>query len=225
MITSLSSTVSSPFRYVFPGQGDFSENPKLAFASLLTSYGLPQADQFVEHLYGYVKGNYISLLKLLVMLDSPGISQAMSLLQLSLGQDYLQLQKELEYVLPITANVDYQSTFDVVVDQGLNTVLTSYFDYEPILNDKIFDLEYLFEWISKADPRLANEVAYLAANDLLFFLIALISRITKTELVKSKSSVKKLSICLARTLSLAALGDNPNQDIYFPYVSVIAARS
>jgi hypothetical protein len=222
---SSSSLITKPYKYVLAQQGSFTESPKLALESLLASYGVPQADLFTASFLDYVKGDYISLLKLLVFMESFGVAQFSSWLQLLLQEPYEEVKKRLERALPYSAEVDYPATFDVVVEQGLSDLQVSLFGYPSFLLDNIYDPLYLLTWISEAEPVLADELDLLKKDDLLFFLVAYISRVTKTDLLRSKSSVKQLSSVLSKAVSVGALGDNPDQHLYFPYVSAIAANS
>lgn len=217
--------ISKPYRYILPQQGSFTESPELALESLLASYGVPQADRFTTDFLEYVKGNYISLLKLLVSLDSFGIAQFSSWLQLILQESYEEVKKRLEHALPYSARVDYPATFDLIIEQGLADLQVSLFGYPAFKLDKIYDPNYLLTWVSNAEPALAKELEFLKKGDLLFFLVSYISRVTKTDLLRSRSSVKKLSSVLSKAVSVGALGDNPEQHLYFPYVSTIASNS
>lgn len=225
MRQSNSSLISKPYRYVLPQQGSFIEFPELALESLLASYGVPQADQFTQSFLGYIRGNYISLLKLFVSLDSFGVAQFSSWLQLALGEPYEEVKQRLERALPYSSEVNYPATFDVVAEQGLTDLQVPLFGYSAFRTDKIYDSEYLLTWLSDAEPALASELTFLKKGDLLFFLVSYISRVTKTDLLRSRSSVKKLSSVLSKAVSVGALGDNPDQHLYFPYVSSIASNS
>lgn len=155
MITSLSSSLTAPFYFVFPGQGDFAAHPELALESLLTSYGLPKADEWVTSLGQWVGHSIYGLINLIGLLD-PGLAQVKNLLlELWLG--------EREDITDITQYLGY-AEFDV--SQQLDPI-------------------YIVRWASEQQPVLRVELENLLRGDLLSFLTAAVQRITKTPILGS----------------------------------------
>ena len=153
MHTSLSSGLTTPFYFVFPGQGDFAGQPELALESLLVSYGLPRAGEWVAALGQWVDHSVYGLVEVIGLLD-PGLGQVkVALLEFWLGD-----REDLREVTQYLGYADFDLT------QAL----------EPA---------YLVEWASQQQPLLKAELAALLRGDLLSFLTAAVQRITKTPIL------------------------------------------
>jgi hypothetical protein len=153
MNLSLSSSPTTPFYFVFPGQGDFAGQPELALESLLTSYGLPQSREWVTSLGQWVNHSIYGLVELIGLLD-PGLNQVKAaLLELWLGQR-----------------------------QDLTDV-TQYLGYADFDLTQAFDPTYLVVWASQQQPVIKVELESLLRGDLLSFLSIAVQRITKTPIL------------------------------------------
>jgi hypothetical protein len=225
MIKSLSSTITSPFQYVYPGQGDFTENPRLGLVSLLTCYGVKKADEFVEALVDYVKGDFFALLTLISLLEGPGLTQLCACIKLALGIPYKKVKQELTDLLPNDLAIDYTETLDKISDVNSLVSVLAYFGYPNIIVNDLLDHRRFLASLAVLEPGVAEELTALLNDDLLFFLLKFIARITKTDLLRSKLATKKLSSYLSRSLALGALGQDIQQDSYFVYVSALQASS
>ena len=153
MHTSLSSGLTTPFSFVFPGHGDFAGQPELALESLLVSYGLPRAGEWVSALGQWVNHSVYGLVELIGLLD-PGLDQVkVALLEFWLGE-----REDLREVTQYLGYADFDLT------QAL----------EPA---------YLVNWASQQQPLVKAELAALLRGDLLSFLTAAVQRVTKTPIL------------------------------------------
>lgn len=195
MDTSLSSRVTTPFYYVFPGQGDFSATPQLALESLLTSYGLIQADEWVVALGQWVNHSVYGLVKLVALADA-GLAQ----LQEPLRELWLGQRENL-------------------------TAVTEYLGYAEFDANQQLDPVYLIRWFSEQQPILKVELLSLLKGDLLSFLTVSVQRITHTTILDLGSATASLAGLLGQSYAPVALGHLPTQQFYFPYVSQIQATN
>ena len=195
MLTSLSSSSTTPFYFVFPGQGDFAARPELALQSLLASYGLPKTEEWVGALDQWVNHSVYGLVNLIALLD-PGLSQVRDcLLELWLG--------EREDLTEITQYLGY-ADFDLA--QQLDPI-------------------YIVRWASEQQPIIKAELESLLRGDLLSFLTASVQRVTKTPILGLGSATFSLAGSLGRAYAPVALGHLTTQQFYFTYVSQIKTAS
>jgi hypothetical protein len=195
MNISLSSRVTTPFYYVFPGQGDFNGNPQLALESLLTSYGLLKADEWVVALEQWVNHSVYGLVKLVALVD-PGLAQ----LEEPLRELWSGQREDL-------------------------TAVTEYLGYAEFDASQQLDPIYLVRWFSEQQPILKTELLSLLTGDLLSFLTVSVQRITHTTILDLGSATASLAGLLGQAYAPVALGHLPTQQFYFPYVSQIQASS
>lgn len=225
MIPSLSSLPTKAFRYVVPGQGDFTANPELALESYLESFGFPQAGEFIKQLLLYKEGSFIALLNLLSLLDAPGITQVCALLKLQLGEPYDSVKSYLQAALPVVSSVDYSETLDKVSTGDYQQVIQEYFGYQAFDEAGLLDADYLLGWVKTAEPSLQQEVSCLEKEDLLGFLVACIDRLCLTNLTLSAQAYFKLSSLLVKVLAPGVLGTSINQELYLNYVAALKTPS
>jgi len=195
MLTSLSSLSTTPFYFVFPGQGDFAAHPELALESLLASYGLPKANEWVASLGQWVNSSVYGLVNLIGLLD-PGLNQVKDhLLELWFGK-----REDL-------------------------TEITQYLGYADFDLAQQLDPVYIVRWASEQQPVIKAELESLLRGDLLSFLTVSVQRITNTPILDLGSAIFSLAGLLGRAYAPVALGHLTSQQFYFTYVSQIKTTS
>ena len=223
-MTSLASQVTTPFRLVAPGQGNFNEEPRLGLESFLLGCGMDNSAFLISSLDSWFQGNYFGLLDLLMALRVPGIAQVSAALMLLYKQEAEEVYKKLAAAMGPRARLDQALVILSQLTMDSLSTLTDYLGYKPLLVRDSLDPQYLLQWAMEQEPVLQEELSYLLKYDLLMFVKTLLKRQTKTD-IQTYLASSTLSAWLARCFAPAAFSDKENQDTYFAYVSFIQANS